>query len=83
MWPGSPRALEASTTPPPPYSSTPGYSFKLESANLERMYLHTSKSTHYSEVNDPDNTDLPLCLRTGAPCEVNLSATFSTYSILK
>ena len=51
-----------------------GYSFKLESANLDRMFLHTSPKSTYSNINDPDNTTLPKCLRTGTPCEVNVSA---------
>ena len=60
-----------------------GYSFKLESANLERMYLHTSPTFPYSEVTNADDTMLPRCLRTGLACEVNLSASFSTYTISK
>ena len=36
-----------------------GYSFKLESANLERMYLHTSPKATYSTINNPENTALP------------------------
>ena len=47
------------------------------------MFLHTSPKALYSTINDPDNTNLPKCLRTGTPCEVNVSAAFSTFTISK
>lgn len=72
------------TRPNPPHPAPPaGYSFKLESANLERMFLHASPKAPYSTLNDPDNDELAKCLRTGLPCEVNISAAFSTFSIHK
>ena len=60
-----------------------GYSLKLENKDLERMFLHVSNDAFYSEVNDPENADLPRVLRTGKQCELNLGAAFSTFQIKK
>ena len=78
------KALGGGPRPhPTPHSSIPGYSFKLESANIERMYLHTSSAAPYTHINHPDDLNLAKCLRTGLPCEVNLAPSFSTYTIFK
>lgn len=45
------------------------------------MFLHTSPKAPYNTLNDPNDGKLPKCLRTGPPCEVNVSAAFSTFSI--
>ena len=54
---------------------------KVESSAVRGNYLHVTPDTPYQPVPDPTDLSLPKCLRTSTTNEVNLSTSFSTFTV--